>query len=271
MTDFTGGGRRPSLRELMMANQRRMRVDFESRTAQLPTPGEKGLAREDVVRGFLREYLPGRFHVESGFVVDADGRVSRQIDAAIYDHLSAPRFEITEGTRILPVEAVAGVVSIKSFLDSRQLLDAMDNVRSVAELDRTAGGRSFVTFGGVPSDLGGVGVAVAEPVFAAVFAFDGYQLETLASVVHEENQRIDPYQRVQLVCVLSRGVISYLDGPIFEPTYSPTAQVAISEDSDQSLALFYQFLANGVVRKCPLGVSFRKYMELETVAVRCVP
>lgn len=269
MSDMRERSRAPSLKELIKGIQRQMWIDFESRTAQLPTPGEKGLAREDVVRGFLRNYLPGRFRVESGFVVDAAARVSRQIDAVIYDYLAAPRFEVTDGTRIFPVEAVAGVVSVKSFLDKRQLLDAMHNVRSVTELDRTAGGRSAALFGGVIShfeyDLAGI-----DPVFGAVFAFDGDPLDKLAMVVDEANQEIDAHQRVQLVCVLNRGIISYLDGPIFEPTYAPTARVAFTEDRGHSLPLFYAYVANGAVRKYPICISFKTYMQMEAVHIRCI-
>lgn len=266
MSNMRERSRAPSLKELIKGIQRQMWIDFESRTAQLPTPGEKGLAREDVVRGFLHDYLPGRFHVESGFAVDAAGRVSRQIDAIIYDHLAAPRFQITEGTRILPVEAVAGVVSVKSFLDKRQLLDAMENVRSVTELDRTAGGRNFVLFGGVMSHFE-YDFADIEPVFGSVFAFDGDPLDKLALVIDEANQNMDPRQRIQLVCVLNRGIIAYLDGPVFEPTYAPTARVAFTQERDLSLPLFYSFLANGVARKYPMGISFKKYMETEAVPV----
>ncbi len=269
MSNMRERSRAPSLKELIKGIQKQMWIDFESRTAQLPTPGEKGLGREDVVREFLRHYLPGRFHVESGFAVDAAGRVSRQIDAIIYDHLAAPRFQITEGTRILPVEAVAGVVSVKSFLDKRQLLDAMENIRSVTELDRIAGGRYVPLFGGAIShweyDLVGI-----EPVLGTVFAFDGKPLDELAMVIQEANREIEPYQRVQLVCVLSRGIISYLDGPIFQPSYEATARVAFTEEKEHSLPLFYAYVANGVVRKYSILVSFRKYMEFETVPIRWV-
>lgn len=263
------GAQSPSLKELIKGVQEQMWIDFRSRTAQLPTPGEKGLAREDVVRGFLRRYLPGRFHVESGFVVDAAGGVSRQIDVVIYDYLSAPRFEVSEGTRMIPVEAVAGVVSVKSFLDDRRLSDALGNMRSVTQLDRFASGRPYITFGGVPGPWE-CQLADMEPAFGAVFAFDGSPLDRLGLVVHKANQEIDPRHRVQLVCVLNRGVISYLDGATFEPSYMPTARVAIVEDSQLSLPLFYAFLANGVWRKEPVGISFRKYMELELVPVRWV-
>jgi hypothetical protein len=263
---------RPSLKELMKAVQKHMRIDFESRTAQLPSPGEKGFAREDVVRAFLRDYLPGRFRVESGFVVDAAGAVSRQIDAIIYDHLAAPRFEVSEGTRVLPIEGVAGVVSVKSYLDTRQLLDAVDNMRSAAQLDRSAGGKNWITFGGVPWVVEAP-LHVAAPVLTAVFAFEGHPLDRLALALHQANQQIPPCERLQLVCVLNRGVISYLEGPVFEPTYSlsSTAQVAFVEDAELALPLFYVFLANGVVGKLPIGVSFRQYMELDIVDIHCIP
>ncbi len=142
---------RPPLIELVKASQRQMAIDFEAKSSQLPHSGEKGAAREEVVRSFLSDYLPKRFAVGHGFVVDASGGVSRQIDAVIYDQLSCPVFHVTPTQRFIPAEGVSGVVSVKSVLTRSELSEAATNLTSVALLDRFASGRPQAMMGGVPA------------------------------------------------------------------------------------------------------------------------
>jgi hypothetical protein len=261
----------PSIIELVRGAQRQMRVDFEQKTAQIPHAGEKGAAREDVVRGFLKDYLPKRFGVGSGFVVDAAGAVSRQLDAVVYDQLAAPTFPVTDTQRFYPAEAVAGAISIKSSLTSQTLTDVAENLASVAQLDRFASGRPEVVFGGVPAfQHSAFSGAPANPIFAACFAFESTRLETLAVNLDQLNQGLEPPLRVQLIGVLNRGVVTYgLDG-VVEPSYSPAARVALVEDSELALPLFYAFLVNAVMLRMPLLISTRTHLGLEVVEARTV-
>jgi hypothetical protein len=258
--------------ELIRAVQRQMRIEFDQKTTQIPHMGERGAAREEVVRSFLRDYLPKRFAVSPGFILDADGMVSRQIDAVIYDELCAPVFRVTETQRLFPAESVAGAVSIKSTLTRQELAEAVENLASAALLNRFGSGRPEVVFGGVPTPF--VHSAFqghpAHPVFTAAFAFESPPLETVASNLHDLNRSLDPMLRIQLIAVLNRGVVTYLDEGVIEPTYSATARVAFVEDPEIALPLFYVFLANGTMRKLPLSISFRAYLRLDTVPVRCV-
>lgn len=262
----------PSIRALVHGVQRQMRVDFEQKTAQIPHPGEKGRGREDVVRSFLRDYLPKRFDVGSGFVVDATGGVSRQIDVVLYDRLSAPVFPVTESQRFFPAECVAGAVSIKSTLDRRSLVDAVENLISVAKLNRFASGRPEVVFGGVPSPFEHSAFRgyPTEPIFTAVWAFDSPPIDTVARNLHEVNQELDPFHRTQLIGVLNRGVVTYLDEGIIEPTYSSAAKVAFVPDADSTLPLFYMWLTNGIMRKMPLYISMRAYLDQFVVEAQVV-
>ncbi len=103
-------------------------------------PGELGTGREEVIREFLRQHLPKRFGVSTGFVFDAHGKVSRQIDVIIYDAYSCPAFEAAGGKMFFPCESVVAVGEVKSQLTStKKVSEAFDNLRSVKELDRSAG------------------------------------------------------------------------------------------------------------------------------------
>lgn len=119
-----------------------MREDLAERMVE--HPGELGIGREEIIRRFLRAYLPTRFDVSTGFVFDSRGNVSKQIDIVIANALACPRFETTGGTRFYPCESVVAVGQIKSSLTSdSELQNALANLESVKELDRSASGRAF--------------------------------------------------------------------------------------------------------------------------------
>ena len=54
------------------------------------TPAPAGAASEQRWMDLFNRYLPQRYRASPAFVVDADGRRSRQIDIAIYDNLYSP-------------------------------------------------------------------------------------------------------------------------------------------------------------------------------------
>ena len=106
-------------------------------------PGERGLAREEILRQYLREIVPRGFEVTTGFVIDSTGCQSLQQDLIIVRRDFHPTFQIG-GARFFPVEAVSAVVEVKSTLNSSTLSSAIQNARSVKALDRSGGGRNYI-------------------------------------------------------------------------------------------------------------------------------
>ena len=128
-----------SLDGLLQSSGRRMQVDLEERL--IDHPGELGTAREEILRKFLHDYLPKRFEVSTGFVFDSGGKVSNQMDIIIADSSVCPRFETAGGKFFFPCESVVAAGQVKSSLTSEEeLKDALDNIASVKQLDRSAGG-----------------------------------------------------------------------------------------------------------------------------------
>ncbi len=100
--------------ELLKSVAEQMRVALRQKL--IPHPGELGTGREEVVRDFLRKHLPKRFGVSTGFVFDAQGKVSRQIDVVVYDAYLCPSFETVGGKMFFPCESVVAVGEAKSQL-----------------------------------------------------------------------------------------------------------------------------------------------------------
>ncbi len=140
-----------TLSELLKSAGQRMRLDLNERLVS--HPGELGTGREHIIRQFLSDYLPKRFEVSTGFAFDVTGKVSKQLDIIIANTLVCPRFETAGETRFYPCESVVAVGQVKSSLTSvSELKDALDNLSSAKELDRSAGGRAVDKDYGEPID-----------------------------------------------------------------------------------------------------------------------
>ncbi|MFJ6427514.1 DUF6602 domain-containing protein [Microbacterium maritypicum] len=124
------------------------------RTAALVThPGERGTAREEILRQYLVEIVPRGFDVATGFVIDCHGAQSRQQDLIVVRRDYHPRFQVG-GAHFFPVEAVAAVIEVKSSLTRSTLKHAVENARSVKSLDRSGGGRNYIVNGGIGGSRG---------------------------------------------------------------------------------------------------------------------
>lgn len=110
-------------------------------------PAENGRAREQILADFFRRLLPRSYSISTGFVIDAVGGISKQIDLVIYRNDYCPIFEIG-GIKYFPVESVAVVIENKASITSTERLrQALENIKSVKVLDRTNQGKNYLVIG----------------------------------------------------------------------------------------------------------------------------
>jgi hypothetical protein len=122
-----------------LADETRRRLEL---AGQIEHPGESGRAREQILTAFIEQLVPSSFGVSTGFVVDALGGKSRQLDVVVYQTDYAPAFEIGRVKHFL-AESVVAVLEVKAAIDSeRDLTQALDNIASVKGLDRSNRGRN---------------------------------------------------------------------------------------------------------------------------------
>jgi len=103
-----------------------MRADLAAIRARFEQSGNKGSSVEEVMRSFLRDYLPRRLEVGHGEVIDTFGQRSRQTDVvlATEDH---PYTFKPESPGLFFVEGVAAAAEVKSVLTSGELDGALQN------------------------------------------------------------------------------------------------------------------------------------------------
>jgi hypothetical protein len=93
---------------------------------------EKGMGTERAIRALLEGFLPTRFGVAKGKIVNYGGDMSQQCDVMIYDRLNCPKLFIDENdNQVLPIEGVYAVLEVKTTLTKHTLTEAFDNLYSV--------------------------------------------------------------------------------------------------------------------------------------------
>jgi len=101
---------------------------FYDTSGKLIHPGEFGAYREVICKDFLRNFIPGRLEIGSGFIVSSSGKISTQCDIIIYDDKNTPLIESENRQRFFPVETVCSIGEIKSDLDKAGFKDAINKL-----------------------------------------------------------------------------------------------------------------------------------------------
>lgn len=116
---------------------KKMLIDFED-TRIITHNLTKGRAREYIVlENFLRPYLPQRFSVGSGLIIDSQNNSSRQQDLMIYDNFYTPVLMDLDADKILFPEAVFAAIEVKSRLTGDELKDTAKKSISVWQLTKS--------------------------------------------------------------------------------------------------------------------------------------
>ena len=106
-------------------------------TAISRNPSIKGSSREEVIREFIRCFLPSSYAIGHGEVFSERNERSKQIDVIIHDELFSPVFKTADGGILVPCEAVYGSAEVKTRLDKTGWCQALENIASIKRLKRS--------------------------------------------------------------------------------------------------------------------------------------
>lgn len=185
------------LRDVFLSVQHQLRAHLAGNRSAIPNPNAKGVATELKWLATLQKHLPSRYDVAKGFVIDAKGAMSDEIDVIVHDrHFSALLLN-QDGTRYVPAESVYAVFEVKQTLDGATLNYAANKIRSVRQLSRTT--TRIPHAGGIhppkePLDILG-GVLTLDTSWKAL------RPSQLAAVLEE----VAVGGRIDLACVLENG------------------------------------------------------------------
>lgn len=129
---------RTFLRDAFVAEQEVLRLQLALSSKSITHNGVMGEVNEAHFIEVLRKYLPNRYAVAQGIVVDCNGATSDQIDIIIFDPQYTPTLLDQQCHRFVPAEAVYAVLEAKPSINKQYLDYAADKAASVRRLERTS-------------------------------------------------------------------------------------------------------------------------------------
>ncbi|MDQ7982454.1 hypothetical protein QYH69_35165 [Paraburkholderia sp. SARCC-3016] len=121
------------VRQLLSATAASLWATFQESAASA-RHDHKGHPREARLRQFLRERLPPKWGVSRGHVFYAEDATTPEFDVIVYDALNCPAWTLDsheDPRRLVPLDAVIGVIEVKSTLDRRSLASAIAKARAL--------------------------------------------------------------------------------------------------------------------------------------------
>ena len=259
-------GAKSRLSAVLGATSKRIQGEFEEIRVAMDHNGLVGDDGEEVVREFLRSILPSAVGVTTGEVVDSLGGTSRQADVILYAADQTPMLfaGINRSKHSVPVEGVLAVIEVKTKLRSGDVETCIRNCQSIKQLSREAyfplpSLRQYEMYGTFWDDM---------PILYSVFAPSADGL--YAAKFNELQQSIPVDQRVDMVCVLDRGLninVSARRAADSARTESNTSTRALVNGgmaevpTNRALLLWYIRLASEVMVASTRPIDLAAYAE----------
>jgi hypothetical protein len=218
----------------------------------------RGEFRENELAELLRPYIPERFGLGSGEVVNSSGQISRQQDVLITDSVTVAPFIVSGRLGVYPIEAIVASLQVKSRLDAGELTSAIANLTSMKQL-LPIGPRPVTRVG---EGMIGMGVTTAKPFTAVVAYSAGASVASLIRTLAEASRAQEPPNRTNLVFVLDAFVATWgaADGKVELDPHGPM-HLQIFEAGEDSVLVFYAMLSHWLQRYQPPRLDLLAYVN----------
>jgi len=167
-----------------------------------PNRPDIGNSREKVYAEFLKQHLPSQCNINyGGFLFNYDGLESKQIDLFVTTD-SIPQFNFhnmeSEGKTFAPVEGTAAAITIKSKLDKTQLIEALDNLKSIplSKKERI----KLPSYFKLPEDIDDY------LLYKIIFAFDSVESDSIKEILDDyfKNNNVPISRRPNLIHIAGK-------------------------------------------------------------------
>lgn len=215
--------------KIIKSAAKNMKFHFDEISSNIHHNGEKGSIREDIVTDFLKKYIPDKYNIGTGIIIDSDGSQSKQQDIIIYDSFTSPLFLNSKSTIMVPIENVYATIEVKSTLNKIELEKSVNNIKSVRNLSK-------VTL-----------KTQSTPSIGILFAYRAdTSVESLLDNLVEFNSELSANERLSYICILDKGLIINisklnLQERVIIPNENTTSAI-MHGNSEENLMMFYLFL-----------------------------
>lgn len=252
----------PSLVDIMSQVSAQLSASMEASRTAFAHNLTKGEAVEEALRQFLRDHLPASIGVTHGQVIDRHGAISSQLDVVLYDAQRTPILfsDAAANNQILPVEGVIAAIECKTSLRVKDIPNLARSAELLKGLDKTAYYlQDSPIISSVKTAYGKEWDAL--PVFYFVFAFEGPSIGVIGDAVGIEHLTRELENRIDMVCVMNRGVVVNGRIPLdsIDAIPFPGSQV-LSSQTKHPLLFFYILMCRYVLQGEVPPIAVQKYI-----------
>lgn len=222
----------------------------------------KGEFRERRVIAGLRPFIPRRYEMSSGVVINSAGEHSGQQDVILSDSMVSPPFLAAGELGVHPIEAVSGVVEVKSRATPEEMRSAVRNVASVKRLMSD----DLRPIAGTSQGTVGAAWARGKPFGGIILLDRSGSDEALLQAFTEEADKLGPSDRPNSVVLINDFVIFWampLPGsslPVMQFHLTPEMQPLHRPLGKDSLLIFYLALMRTIGTYQPPGLDLASYI-----------
>lgn len=126
------------LQEAFSLQQSLLKTQLEMSSKSITHNGVLGDVNETHFIETIKKYLPRRYAIDSGIIIDSNGSTSDQIDVVIYDNQYTPTLLDQHNHRFIPAESVYAIFEVKPTIDKAYLDYTANKAESVRKLYRTS-------------------------------------------------------------------------------------------------------------------------------------
>lgn len=173
-----------------------LRTLLETGRAAATHPVAKGDGSELHWRTMLEKFLPSRYQVSKGFVIDSHGMRSEQIDVIIHDHVFSPLLWEDGGYTYVPAESVYAVFEVKQD-------HSLDNIKYAGQKAASMR-RRFRT----EAEFGWLHGPAKKPLFtplAGLLTVDSAWCPAFGDAFYEALGGLSDIEHLDLGCALKQG------------------------------------------------------------------
>lgn len=198
-----------SLKELLEGDFQRMGDEFTRISTEHKSPNEVAHHREEIVKNFLRKYLPTSLGFGKGEIGDSNGVWSGQVDIVIVGPYHPFTFNRETGRGLFFAEGVNYAIEVKSDISNIDELErGLRQIQKIKKLERkpTLGEMRF----GSDYDWERL-----RRIPCILFAFRSPLGPTLKSNIQEalNRLRIPPQEAFDAIVVFDKGIIYNIKDP----------------------------------------------------------
>lgn len=110
----------------------------------IPHKPTVGALREEYLTELFLDFIPDSVSITSGFIADALGNISPQLDLIVIQKASLPLIAMKQGLSIVPIESALAVAEIKSMLTTTDLEQVKYQNEAIAKMKLSVETEKFV-------------------------------------------------------------------------------------------------------------------------------